>query len=68
MQERLEEEIRLREIQPAPLGFNHKTRARLRAASHAQDPTPLIQEMQQEQQQKVPSSIIIGPNGSQVNY
>jgi hypothetical protein len=68
MQERLQEEIRLREIQPAPLGFNHKTRARLRAASHTQDPTPLIQEMQQEQQQKVPSSIIIGPNGSQVNY
>jgi hypothetical protein len=68
MQERLQEEIRLREIQPAPLGFNHKTRARLRAATHAQDPTPLIQEMQQEQQQKVPSSIIIGPNGSQVNY
>ena len=68
MQERLQEEIRLREIQPAPLGFNHKTRARLRAASHAEDPTPLVQEMQQEQQQKVPSSIIIGPNGSQVNY
>lgn len=68
MQERLQEEIRLREVQPVPLGFNHKTRARLRAASHAQDPTPLIQEMQQEQQQKVPSSIIIGPNGSQVNY
>ena len=68
MQERLQEEIRLREVQPAPLGFNHKTRARLRAATHAQDPTPLIQEMQQEQQQKVPSSIIIGPNGSQVNY
>ena len=68
MQERVQEEIRLREIQPAPLGFNHKTRARLRAASHAEDPTPLVQEMQQEQQQKVPSSIIIGPNGSQVNY
>jgi len=68
MQERLQEEIRLREVQPVPLGFNHKTRARLRAATHAQDPTPLIQEMQQEQQQKVPSSIIIGPNGSQVNY
>jgi len=68
MQERLQEEIRLREIQPAPLGFNHKTRARLRAASHAEDPAPLVQEMQQEQQQKVPSSIIIGPNGSQVNY
>lgn len=55
-QERIREQIRIREQQSSPLGFNHRTRAKLRAAENQQASSELINQLQQLQQQKVEQS------------
>ncbi|ACK70053.1 conserved hypothetical protein [Gloeothece citriformis PCC 7424] len=52
-QERILEEIRIREQKAPPLGFNHQTRAKLRSAGNQEAPAELIQQLQQLQQQKI---------------
>jgi hypothetical protein len=51
--ERILEEIRLSELQKSRLGFNHKTRARLQSAQSQQDPSPLIDQLERVQQQRI---------------
>lgn len=49
LEQRIFEEIRIREQKPEPLGFNHQTRAKLRAAQNQQAPSQLIEQLQQLQ-------------------
>ncbi|WP_013323472.1 hypothetical protein [Gloeothece verrucosa] len=54
--ERMLEQIRAQQENVTPLGFNHRIRAKLRATENKQDPSQLMEQLQQLQQQKIEES------------